>query len=121
MEETTGVRALSALAHGHRLRAFRLLVRAGPDGLSAGELALRLGVSPSSLSFHLTQLQAAGLIRGRRAQRHIFYSLDADTTRELLEFLTEDCCNGRPELCGMEKGPGPNDRDTIPIGLVGDD
>lgn len=78
-----------------------MLVKAGRSGMSAGDIALRLGVAPSSLSFHLAQLETAGLIQGRRDQRHIFYSLRVDTTRELLEFLTEDCCNGRPELCGV--------------------
>jgi DNA-binding transcriptional ArsR family regulator len=100
MEEIQAVRALSALAHDHRLRSFRMLVRAGPDGLAAGDIAQRLGIAPSSLSFHLAQLESAGLVSSRRAQRHIYYALDVEVTRELLGFLIDDCCNGRPELCG---------------------
>ncbi len=93
---------LSALANEHRLGAFRALVRHSPDGLSAGDLAQHLGISPSALSFHLAQLQNAGLVRSQRQQRHIFYSIDAGNTRRMIAFLTDDCCGGRPELCLAE-------------------
>jgi DNA-binding transcriptional ArsR family regulator len=99
MEMTQAIDRLGALAHEHRLAVFRLLVRAGRDGLSAGNLAAALGLPPSSLSFHLAQLQGAGLVSATRAGRRVIYRLDSLAMRELLGFLTEDCCQGRPELC----------------------
>ncbi len=100
METTQAIEAFGALAQEHRLAVFRLLVREGPEGLAAGAIASHLGVAPSSLSFHLTHLTRAGLIRSRRDQRRIIYSADIEGTRELLTYLTEDCCGGRPEICG---------------------
>lgn len=79
---------------------FRLLVRSGPNGLSAGVIADTLGVQPSTLSHHLGLLERASLIRSWRVERHIFYAADFEGTRRLLSFLTDDCCQGRPELCG---------------------
>jgi ArsR family transcriptional regulator, arsenate/arsenite/antimonite-responsive transcriptional repressor len=93
------VEALSALAHGHRLVVFRLLVRAGSDGLPAGEIAREVGVLPNTLSTHLTILGHAGLIRSRREGRSIIYAADYDGMRNLLGFLVADCCAGRPEIC----------------------
>ena len=93
------VEALSALAHGHRLAVFRLLVRAGADGLPAGEIARELGVLPNTLSSHLTILGHAGLIQSRRDGRSVIYSADCDGMRDLLGFLVADCCGGRPEIC----------------------
>lgn len=100
MEMNDAVRALAALAHGHRLAVFRMLIAEGPNGLAAGEIALRLGLAPSSLSFHLSQLAAAGLVTSRRDSRHVIYAADIEGTRRVLGYLTEDCCNGNPELCG---------------------
>ncbi len=94
------VEALSALAHGHRLAVFRLLVRAGTDGLPAGEIAREVGVLPNTLSTHLTILSHAGLIHARREGRSVIYSADYDGIRDLLGFLVADCCAGRPEICG---------------------
>lgn len=99
MEMTTAVRSLSALAHEHRLGVFRLLVKSGPEGLPAGEIAAALALPPSSLSFHLAALEAAGLAAASRAGRFIHYRVQPEAIRELLEYLTEDCCGGRPELC----------------------
>jgi DNA-binding transcriptional ArsR family regulator len=93
------VEALSALAHGHRLAVFRLLVRAGADGLPAGEIARELGVLPNTLSSHLTILGHAGLIQSRRDGRSVIYSADYEGMRALLGFLVADCCDGRPEIC----------------------
>lgn len=93
------VEVLSALAHGHRLAVFRLLVRAGADGLPAGEIAREVGAVPNTLSTHLTILAHAGLIRSRREGRSIIYSADYDGMSELLGFLVADCCGGRPEIC----------------------
>jgi ArsR family transcriptional regulator len=100
MAQPDPVRGLGALAHDHRLKVFRMLVRAGAEGLNAGEIARRLAVPPSSLSFHLSQLESAGLVGARRDQRKLYYSINSEAVRALLFFLTEDCCDGRPELCG---------------------
>jgi len=93
------VEALSALAQESRLAVFRLLVRAGPEGLPAGEIAQEVGVRPNTLSTHLTILGHAGLVRSRRDGRSIIYTADYGGMRELLGFLMEDCCAGRPEIC----------------------
>lgn len=100
MDSSTAVSALSALAQDTRLAVFRLLVRAGPDGLSAGEIASEVDAVPSTLSHHLSLLERAGLATSRRDGRMLFYAADYGGTRALLAFLTEDCCGGRPELCG---------------------
>jgi ArsR family transcriptional regulator len=93
------VEALSALAHGHRLAVFRLLVRAGAEGMPAGEIAREIGLRPNSLSSHLTILSHAGLVHSRRESRSIIYSAHYEGMRDLLGFLVEDCCAGRPEIC----------------------
>lgn len=90
------IRALSALAQEHRLAAFRLLVQAGSDGIAAGTLAERLGVPPSSMSFHLAQLTHAGLVTQRRESRSIIYSADYGAMSGLMGYLTENCCGGAP-------------------------
>jgi DNA-binding transcriptional ArsR family regulator len=91
---------LAALAHAHRLAAFRLLVAAGPAGLCAGTLASRLGIPPSSLSFHLQQLRQAALVAQRRASRQVFYAADFAAMNHLVSYLTENCCGlGRPGAC----------------------
>ncbi|MEX2450463.1 MAG: metalloregulator ArsR/SmtB family transcription factor [Rhodospirillales bacterium] len=100
MEIQNATEALGALAQQTRLMVFRLLVRSGPNGLSAGSIAENLRVSPPTLSHHLAHLERAGLLRSWRVQRQIFYAVDFDGMRRLLTFLTEDCCQGRPEICG---------------------
>ena len=99
MQLPLAVDALSALAHGSRLAVFRLLVRAGADGLPAGEIAREVGALPNTLSTHLTILGHAGLIQSRRDGRSIIYSADYGGMRALLGFLIEDCCAGQPEIC----------------------
>ena len=100
METKQAVLALTALAQESRLRLFRLLVPAGEEGLAAGDIAEQLGVPPATLTFHLKELSHAGLIESQREGRSIRYSLCVAGMRELLTFLTQDCCQGRPELCG---------------------
>ncbi|MDZ5649810.1 metalloregulator ArsR/SmtB family transcription factor [Nitrospirillum sp. BR 11828] len=100
METTAAIGAFAALAQETRLGVFRLLVQAGPDGLSAGDIAGRVGVPASTLSHHLGILERAGLLRAWRVQRQIFYATDYEGTRRLLDFLMQDCCGGVPELCG---------------------
>ncbi|NJO40266.1 MAG: helix-turn-helix transcriptional regulator [Cyanobacteria bacterium CRU_2_1] len=88
-----------------RLAAYRLLVRAGPSGLPAGEVASALSVNPSTMSRHLAQLERANLIYSWRIQRQIFYAINWDGTSQLLKFLTEDCCKADPSVwCSDESG-----------------
>lgn len=99
METAAAVLALSALAHEGRLAIFRLLVRAGPDGLAAGEIARATGALPNTLSSNLGILSAAGLVASRREGRSIIYSAAYGRMQGLLAFLMEDCCGGQPEIC----------------------
>jgi len=100
MKITAATTALAALAQETRLTVFRLLVEAGSEGLTAGEIAAALGVQPATLSFHLNELFDAGLLARERQGRSVIYSVCAEGMRDLMEFLTRDCCDGRPELCG---------------------
>lgn len=99
MEIDDAVSKLSALSQASRLETFRLLVRTGEKGLSAGEISETTGIKPNTLSFHLKELAHAGLIGSHRDGRHIIYQLKIDGIRDLLHFLTDDCCQGKPELC----------------------
>lgn len=96
MDRTAIIRALGALAQEHRLDIFRMLVQAGAEGMAAGVIAARLGVPPSSLSFHLAQLANAGLISQRRRSRSLIYSADYAAMNRLMAYLTENCCGGIP-------------------------
>jgi ArsR family transcriptional regulator len=99
MESKSAVASLSALGHEGRLVIFRLLVKAGPPGVPAGEIARRLAMVPNTLSANLHVLSHAGLITSRREGRSIIYSADYAAMRGLLGFLMEDCCGGAPEIC----------------------
>ena len=99
MDPAQAIAALAALAQPTRLAVFRLLVRAGPDGVSAGDIAGEIGVQPSTLSHHLGELERARLAASRRDGRQVIYAADYAGTRRLLAFLMEDCCRGRPEIC----------------------
>jgi DNA-binding transcriptional ArsR family regulator len=99
MESTLAINRLSALAQPGRLGVFRLLVRAGPAGLPAGEIASRLGTAPNTLSAQLTILSQVGLISGTREGRIIRYGARPETIRDLIVYLMQDCCDGRPEIC----------------------
>lgn len=99
METKAVIEALSALAQESRLAAFRLLVQQGPEGLAAGTLAERLSIPPATLSFHLKELTRAGLISQRQEGRFVIYSTDFTTMDRVLGFLTENCCQGKAELC----------------------
>jgi ArsR family transcriptional regulator len=92
MDQKRAISALGALAQETRLELFRLLVTCGPEGLPAGAIAEKLGVMPSSLSFHLQQLVHAGLITQRRLSRQLIYSAEYGTMNELMAYLTENCC-----------------------------
>jgi DNA-binding transcriptional ArsR family regulator len=98
MDQNHAIAALGALAQETRLALFRLLVACGPTGLPAGAIAERVGVAPSSLSFHLQQLVHAGLITQRRLGRQLIYAAEYRAMNELLVYLTENCC-GRDAVC----------------------
>ena len=92
MDNPHTVRALAALAHETRLALYRMLVERGPDGLSAGVIAERLGVPPSSLTFHVQHLHRAGLVTQRRLGRQLIYAADYVAMNGLIATLTENCC-----------------------------
>ena len=98
MEISSSTEAFAALSQETRLAAFRLLVRAGPAGLPAGEIARALGAAPSTLSTHLGLLQRAGLVSSERRSRQIVYRADYDGVGALMKFLMEDCCKGHPAV-----------------------
>jgi arsenate reductase len=100
MDLHRALEAFTALAQEHRLQVFRLLMRQAPYGLPAGQISGCLGIPASTLSTHLAQLERAGLLRSWRDQRRIFYAADTPGIGNLLTFLTEECCNGHPDLCG---------------------
>lgn len=99
MDDTTIIEALSALAQPSRLAAFRLVVEHEPLGLPAGEIARRLDVPQNTMSSHLAQLTRAGLLSAERQGRTITYRADINRMREVMGYLVNDCCGGRPELC----------------------
>lgn len=96
MEAEDIVIALNALAQASRLEAFRLLVQAGEQGMPAGKIAETLEIPPSSLSFHLKELQNAGLIQPKQKGRFVIYSANYDRMKAVLGYLAENCCSGKP-------------------------
>src|SRR6476661_6355539 len=99
MEMTDGLKRLSAIAQDARLDVFRLLVKVGPEGMAAGEIARKLGIQANTLSAQLLVLSNARLVHARRDGRSIIYAINFEAMSELLIFLTEDCCAGRSEVC----------------------
>jgi ArsR family transcriptional regulator len=99
MDSAVAVQALAALAHETRLAIYRLLVERGPDGLSAGIIAERLGIPPSSLTFHVQHLHRAGLCTQRRLSRQLIYAADFVNMNGLVGFLTENCCGQGRAAC----------------------
>lgn len=100
MKNLAAIEALAALAQATRLDTFRLLVKHEPEGIAAGELARRAGVPQNTMSAHLSILSRAGLVSGERHSRTIIYRANIKTFQELTLFLVEDCCGGRPDVCG---------------------
>jgi len=115
MRASAAIDALAALANEHRLALYRLLVQAGEGGLPAGTIAETLGLPNSSLSFHLAQLNRAGLIRSERQHRSIRYSADYAAMNALVGYLMENCCarttGGPVPSCGTHVAQG-NERET---------
>lgn len=99
--------ALAALAHEKRLEIFRLLVKRGPEGFAAGEIAGKLGLPAPTLSFHIRELDRAGLVSARQDGRYIHYSANFDAMRGLVDFLTEHCCSLADESCTTDCLPAP--------------
>ncbi len=105
MEIKQAVNVLTALAQESRLRVFRVLVPVGEAGMAAGGIAEELDIPSATLTFHLKELTHAGLVESRRDGRSIIYSLRVEGMCELLTFLTRDCCQGKPRLCGGRCAP----------------
>ena len=96
METKQVLAALAALAQESRLAIYRLLVQAGPQGMSPGKISEALGIPASSLSFHLKELSHAQMIVPRQDGRYILYAADFSTMSNLIGFLSENCCEGNP-------------------------
>jgi DNA-binding transcriptional ArsR family regulator len=106
------VAALGALAHEYRLGIYRLLVEQGPEGMPAGAIAEKIGLAPSSLTFHLQNLHRAGLVLQRRASRSLIYSVDFDAMNGLVGYLTENCCAASGESCATACQPAATTKAT---------
>lgn len=99
MDISEAINALGALAQESRLKVFRLLLRAGPEGMAAGNIARKLDVPHNTLSVHLAVLSRASLVGARKEGRSIIYAVNLEGTSQLLAYLIEDCCRGKPEQC----------------------
>ncbi len=99
MDQSQALLGFGALSQENRLEIVRLLVRAGPDGVAAGEIAEAVGVSPSNLTFHLKELERAKLVAVRRESRSMIYTPNYEAMRGLVDFLMKDCCAGHPKIC----------------------
>jgi ArsR family transcriptional regulator len=99
MEKLDAVASLAALAQDSRLDVYRLLVQAGPAGMAAGEVATALEIAPNTLSFHFDRLRHAGLVNVARQGRSLIYAARYETMNNLLAYLTQNCCGGKPDLC----------------------
>lgn len=104
MDQTSVVKSLAALAQPVRLEVFRALVVAGPRGMTPSTMAEGLGVSPSALSFHLKELANAGLVVAERASRNLIYRAAFDHMNAVLQYLTDNCCQG--ESCTVDAEAG---------------
>jgi protein-tyrosine-phosphatase/DNA-binding transcriptional ArsR family regulator len=113
MDQQNAVTALAALAHDNRLSIFRLLVKCGPSGMAAGDIARVVGISATALSFHLKELVHAGLIHSWRDGRFVRYSVEVGGVRNFFAFLTEDCCTGHPEFCKADFSGEPGSRPDV--------
>lgn len=117
-DDASASAALGALAHRVRLRVFRRLIALGPDGATAAELALGMGLPASTMSFHLAQLESGGLVFSWKVGRSVRYAANLLTIRTLISFLVEDCCQGHPQICGdlgdLMPACGPMER-TVPM------
>jgi DNA-binding transcriptional ArsR family regulator len=114
MEMTQAIDALAALAQETRLKVYRLLVEAGPAGLSAGLIGEELELPPATLSFHLAHLARTGLVRSRAEGRFVIYSTDFQNMNELVGYLTENCCGGGRSCTPRSSSRKGKDHETLP-------
>lgn len=117
MDERQALLTFAALSQETRLGVVRALVVAGPDGLAAGTIAERMGVSASNISFHLKELERSGLINQRRESRSLLYTASYEALADLVKFLMEDCCSGALKV----GGPGQSDDCCGPAEATGKD
>jgi DNA-binding transcriptional ArsR family regulator len=117
MKKSGVIVSLGALAQETRLDIFRALVEKGPEGMPAGEIGARLNQPSPTMSFHLNHLRFAGLVTSRREGRSIIYSANFKMMTDLLGYLTENCCGGRPELCASTAlnscGPSVSENNNV--------
>jgi DNA-binding transcriptional ArsR family regulator len=113
METNAIIASLAALAQESRLAAYRLLVAAGPAGLSVGEIGADLEIAPATLSFHLKELANAGLVVARQEGRYIYYSANFERMDALIAYLTDHCCS-RGTCCGPTECAPPAKRAASP-------
>ena len=99
MEVKHAVTALSSLAQESRLEIFRLLIHAGPEGMPAGKIAEAVQIPANTLSFHIKELANAELVTSQKVGRSVIYAMHTENIGKLMLFLTEDCCQGNPDLC----------------------
>jgi ArsR family transcriptional regulator, arsenate/arsenite/antimonite-responsive transcriptional repressor len=97
--EKAAITALAALAQETRLAIYRLLIEAGPEGVSVGRIGQTLEVPGATLSFHLKELARAGLVSSRQEKQFIYYAVDFERMAELMTYLTQNCCQGMPQEC----------------------
>ena len=102
METEKATSLFAALSYDSRLNIFRFLVRMGPEGASAGEIAEACAITSSTLSHHLNQMRLVGLVERKRESRSLIYSANFEAMNELVGFLTNECCHGQPELCNSD-------------------
>ncbi len=114
MENSDAVAALAALAQDNRLDVYRLLVQAGPEGLSAGAVASALKLAPNTLTFHFDRLRGAGLVTVRREGRSMIYAARYEAMNGLISFLTKNCCCGAPEQRASTCKPARTKRSEVP-------
>jgi ArsR family transcriptional regulator, arsenate/arsenite/antimonite-responsive transcriptional repressor len=114
MEKSDVIAALGALAQDTRLDMYRLLVQAGPKGMPAGHIGEQLGLPSATLAFHLKELRNAGLATYTRNGRLLIYAAAYSTMTALLEYLTENCCQGNPAACGLPTDLAQGDSKPLP-------
>ncbi|WP_425410718.1 ArsR/SmtB family transcription factor [Hyphococcus sp.] len=100
MEIESATQAFSALSQGVRLATLKMLIKAGPGGAAAGDIAKALSIPPPTMSFHLKELERSGLVNTRKDGRRVIYAADYGGVRELIDYLLADCCGGDRRLCG---------------------
>ena len=110
METKRAVKALGALAQASRLAIYRLLVSRGPQGMAAGSIGEQLDIPAATLSFHLKELDHAGLVTQRQDGRFVIYAANFDEMETLIGFLTENCCGGNPCVANRPAGQSVKSR-----------